>query len=189
MTTSSKKSSPFVAPLGARGHADTRARRPVRAAVIVACLVVLGITASAWSAETVPGAKWSAEIVPGAKWTTVAPDTAGWSAAKLKDADEFARTVQTDAYVIVVGGVMVHEYGATARATNVYSVRKSVLSVLMGIQVDRGVVNLDKTLADLVIVHRVYGEQPGRRHVSNKQFAELLERILAARSSGADPSR
>ena len=105
-------------------------------------LIILGLSTYIWAGETFPGEKWD---------KVVSPDTAGWSSEKLRIADDFARTLQTDAYLIVNHGVIVHEYGATTHAINIHSMRKSILSVLMGIYSDRGVVVLNKTLADLDI--------------------------------------
>lgn len=92
------------------------------------------------------------DVFPGEKWEEVSsPEALGWSSEMLRIADDFARKMQTDAYLVVQKGVIVHEYGDTTRATNIHSMRKSILSVLMGIYRDRGAVDLDKTLADLGI--------------------------------------
>jgi CubicO group peptidase (beta-lactamase class C family) len=94
----------------------------------------------------------AAEIFPGKQWEKAAsPDQAGWSAGKLKDADDFVRSLPVEAYLIVHRGVIIHEYGAIARASSIQSMRKSMLSVLMGMHADRGEVNLDKTLVELSI--------------------------------------
>lgn len=96
----------------------------------------------------------AAGATPGAQWGRSAPETLGWSSQKLKAADAFARGLNTDAYLVVDRGTIVHEYGAVSRATNVHSVRKSVLNLLIGIHVDRGSIALDRTIADLGITDR-----------------------------------
>jgi CubicO group peptidase (beta-lactamase class C family) len=90
--------------------------------------------------------------VPGAAWEQApAPEAAGWSAAGLEAADRFARTLDTDAYLVVARGRIVHQYGDCARPINIHSMRKSILSILVGIHADRGQVPLAATLADLGI--------------------------------------
>jgi CubicO group peptidase (beta-lactamase class C family) len=108
-------------------------------------LIMLGLATCLWAGETYPGETWE---------KVGSPDAVGWSSARLGIADAFARTLQTNAYLLVHHGVIVHEYGAAARATNIHSMRKSILSVLMGIYADRGVVVLNKTLAELGIDDR-----------------------------------
>jgi len=113
------------------------------------------------------------DIYPGEKWQLV-DGGPGWSTERLKVADEFARTLQTDAYVVVDNGVIVHEFGTTTQATNLHSIRKSILSVLYGIYWDRGVVDLDKTLADLGI------DDKDRLTATEKQAT--VRQLLQARS-------
>ena len=133
----------------------------------------------------VPGAcGWSraADQFPGEKWEkAVSPETEGWSSEGLKLADDFARTLQTDAYLIVQHGVIVHEYGAVARATNIHSMRKSICSVLFGIYADRGVVDLDKTLADLDI-------DDDKEKLSTTERQATIRQLLQARSGIYHPA-
>ncbi len=117
-------------------------KMPYLAVIAYLSLIILGIPCLTRAGEAFPGVTWD---------KAVSPDAVGWSSEKLKIADAFARTLQTDAYLIVQHGVIVHEYGETASATNIHSMRKSVLSLLMGIYSDRGVVDLNNTLADLGI--------------------------------------
>lgn len=89
---------------------------------------------------------------PGTSWAKQQPgDSTGWKAEKLRAADEAAASLRTDSYLVVHRGKLVHEYGDITKPRNIYSVRKSVLSVLIGMQVDRGVIDLDQSLADLKI--------------------------------------
>ena len=57
--------------------------------------------------------------------------------------------MSTDAYLVVHRGVVVHKFGKVTQPMNLASVRKSVLSVLYGIGVDRGEIDLNKTMAEL----------------------------------------
>lgn len=91
---------------------------------------------------------------PGKTWKKASPEALGWSSEALGVADDFAKSIRTDAYLVIHKGQIVHEYGNISRATNLHSVRKSVLSVLTGIYVDKGVINLDKNLDTLGVEDR-----------------------------------
>ncbi|MCX5880323.1 MAG: serine hydrolase [Deltaproteobacteria bacterium] len=134
-------------------------------------LIILGLSSYLWAGETFPGEKWG---------KVISPDAAGWSSERLKNADDFARTLKTDAYLIVHHGVIVHEYGATTRAINIHSIRKSVLSVLMGIYSDRGVVVLNKTLSDLDI--------NDKERLSATERQATVQQLMQARSGIYHPA-
>ena len=134
-------------------------------------LIILGLSTYIWAGETFPGERWD---------KVVSPDTAGWSSERLRIADDFARTLQTDAYLIVHHGVIVHEYGATTHASNIHSMRKSILSVLMGIYSDRGVVVLNKTLADLDI--------NDKEKLSATERQATVQQLMQARSGIYHPA-
>ena len=85
---------------------------------------------------------------PGESWEEPPPASTGWSADKLQAADELARSMSTDAYLVVHRGVLVHKFGKVTQPMNLASVRKSVLSVLYGIGIDRNEIDLNKTMAD-----------------------------------------
>lgn len=124
-----------------------------------------------------PSTLRAAETFPGAKWDKAASaESFGWRTQKLKAADDFARTLQTDAYLIVDRGIMLHQYGATSRPTNIHSVRKSILSVLMGIGGDRGQVDLGKTLVQLGIDDRG-GLSATERQATVRQLLEARSGI------------
>ncbi|MEI6215516.1 MAG: serine hydrolase [Desulfuromonadales bacterium] len=122
-----------------------------------------------------------AAVFPAAHWGKVStPEAAGWSATLLKAADEYARTLQTDAFLIVDSGVIVHEYGAVNRTMNVHSVRKSILAVLMGIYADRGMIDISKTLADLNI--------NDKSNLSTAERQATVRQLLQARSGIYHPA-
>ncbi|HVX12711.1 MAG TPA: serine hydrolase [Pirellulales bacterium] len=128
-----------------------------------------------------PTALNAAENFPGAKWEKASsPDAFGWSAQKLKIADDFARMLQTDAYLVVDRGTIVHQYGETSRPTNIHSMRKSILSVLMGIAYDRDEVDLDATLDDLEI--------DDRGGLSEIERQATVRQLLEARSGIYHPA-
>jgi hypothetical protein len=91
-------------------------------------------------------------VYPAAAWSEryVEKET-GWSRDQLQAADKVASSLGTAAYLVVYRGALVHQYGDITRPMNVYSARTSVLSILYGICVDRQVIDLHQTLADLGI--------------------------------------
>ena len=93
-----------------------------------------------------------APVYPDKSWSRVpSADQIGWSADKLKQAREYAATINTAAVMIVAGGLVLDEWGDTTTRFNVHSIRKSYLSALYGIHVREGRIQLSKTLTDLAI--------------------------------------
>jgi CubicO group peptidase (beta-lactamase class C family) len=91
-------------------------------------------------------------VYPVPSWTAVeSPEAVGWSRARLDSVRAKLSTLSTTGFMAVVGGRVLMEYGDVRAVSYLASVRKSVLSMLFGIAVANGTVNLDRTLADLGI--------------------------------------
>lgn len=89
-------------------------------------------------------------VYPAATWDSITdPRAAGWSRAGLDSVRADLATLASTGFVAVVGGRILMSYGNTDTVTYLASVRKSVLSMLMGNYVRRGVIHLDRTLAQL----------------------------------------
>lgn len=58
---------------------------------------------------------------------------------------------RTRAVIILDNEKIIYEYGPTDKIMNIASIRKSILSLLYGIATDKGLINLNKTLAELQI--------------------------------------
>jgi CubicO group peptidase (beta-lactamase class C family) len=110
--------------------------------------VMLVVVARSTPAAGVPGATWK---------IATPPEDSGWSSEKLEAAKRFAEQLGSDAVVIVDDGVAVAQWGDPAKRLSIYSMRKSLLSALIGIAVDDGTIKLDATLADL----RIDDDEPG----------------------------
>ncbi len=118
---------------------------------------------------------------PDDTWAKVQdPEKAGWSSEILQQAREYSQTIDTAGVMIVHKGLVVDEWGETKRKFNVHSVRKSLLSALVGIYVDEGVLDLESTLADLGIDDRLGLTQAERQ----SRFID----ILGSRSGVYHPS-
>ncbi len=123
-------------------------RRPdhIRCLLIAAALAALLPFGGAWAGAAEPVA------YPGAHWTRAAtPEAAGWSGRMLDKARHFSRKIGSTAVMIVQHGIVVDAWGDIAGRTEAYSVRKSLLSALIGIAVGQGKIDLKATLAQLGI--------------------------------------
>ena len=95
-------------------------------------------------------AQQPAMTYPGDRWTVAdSPTSLGWSTERLAEAKAYGATVNTAGVIIVEGGIIVDQWGETERKFNVHSVRKSLLSAMIGIYESRGTIDLSRTLQDL----------------------------------------
>lgn len=58
---------------------------------------------------------------------------------------------RTRAVVILQDGKIIYEYGPTDKIMNTASIRKAILGILYGIAIDKGLIDINKTLAELGI--------------------------------------
>ena len=92
----------------------------------------------------------TATTVPTAHWERVAsPEAVGGSSEKLALARKHSLNLDASAVMLVVNGRVLDEWGRTDERLNIHSIRKSILSSLMGPAVASGQVRLDATLAEL----------------------------------------
>lgn len=115
---------------------------------------------------------------PDARWSLQTPSDSGWNASALQQADEQARLLGSDAVLVVHRGAIVHAYGDIARPLNLYSVRKSILSMLIGMHLDQ--IDLDATLASLDIDDK----QP----LNDGEKAATVRQLLMSRSGVYHPA-
>ena len=91
-------------------------------------------------------------LYPGQHWQMAAnPKNLGWSSEKLAQAKKYAKTIGSSAVMIIHDGVIIGAWGDVTRKFKCHSMRKSLLSALMGVYVDKGVINLNRTLRELGI--------------------------------------
>src|ERR1051326_8956273 len=90
----------------------------------------------------------SADFFPGAEWRHIPGWEAGWSKSGLEGAHDRAAALNSTALMLVHHGIVVAEWGDTAKRTELASVRKSLLNALIGIAVAKHVIDLDATLGD-----------------------------------------
>jgi CubicO group peptidase (beta-lactamase class C family) len=123
-----------------------RASRRIFVVAFLCLCISLGITA----AQAEPSA--IVDNFPGAAFETTTPETAGWSAERLAEAKAWSQKVEpASAVMIVQHGRVVAEWGDTAVKSNLHSVRKSLLSALIGIAVDERKIDLSASIGSLGI--------------------------------------
>src|SRR3984957_1169822 len=87
---------------------------------------------------------------PGTEWKPVSPESEGFSAERLEALRSFLKTHQTDSMMVISRGHVVFEYGDTKLVSKVASVRKSMLSLLYAVEMQKGLkFNLDQTVEQL----------------------------------------
>ena len=79
------------------------------------------------------------------------PELLGWSNQKLAAARRYSKRIGSAAVMIVEDGIVVNASGAVARNYLIHSMRKPLMSALIGIHVARGHIRLSKTMEQLGI--------------------------------------
>lgn len=122
---------------------STTRRLIKRSAIVLTLLVALALGVTAIPAIAVGGRNTFATALP--KAAVAHPET-------LRDAYGFlAKDTRFDAFVTLQDGQELARWGAADLPINTHSVRKSLLSGLYGIAIERGYVRLDQTLSGLGI--------------------------------------
>jgi CubicO group peptidase (beta-lactamase class C family) len=106
----------------------------------------------------------SSTLFPDRAWQTADPATSGWSIAGLRRVEAQFRDMGSSALVIVQDGRIIAQWGEADRRIKIASMRKSFLSALYGIAVDKRQVDLDATMAALQI-----DDMPSRLTETEKQ--------------------
>ena len=91
-------------------------------------------------------------VYPAEQWERIEhARCAGWSSSGLDSVRARLATLSTTGFTAITRGRILMDYGDLERVSYLASVRKSVLSMLYGIYVERGNIALDRTLAQLGI--------------------------------------
>jgi CubicO group peptidase (beta-lactamase class C family) len=105
----------------------------------------------------------------------VSPEFEGFSGERLDTLRRFLKTHQTDGMMIVSRGRVVFEYGDTKLVSKVASVRKSMLSLLYAVEMQKGVkFDLDQTVVQL-------GLEDKTPFIESERHA-TLQQLLMSRS-------
>lgn len=120
-------------------------------------LMLLAAIAASYSGPAL-SAPWDAcgdvDTWPGRNWQTAKSSAHGWDEEALTDAKSQFEMLQSASVIIVHKGRLIAEWGDSSERFTVQSVRKGLLSSLVGLLVDDGKLSLDMTLSDLEIDDR-----------------------------------
>ncbi len=89
--------------------------------------------------------------VPGTTWEQADPHQSGWDPALLQQARAWSERIRSSAVMIIRHGVVVAEWGDTAKRMELASVRKSLLSALIGIAIEHHQIDPTATMGSLGI--------------------------------------
>ena len=124
----------------------------LQANLIAVCIVLMSLAACAPKPIWVSLERKSEGAYPGEHWQKIeSPEQLGWSSEKLQLAQEYSKKIGSAAVMIVYDGVVVDAWGDITRNFQCHSMRKSLLSGLIGIHVEEGHIDLSKTLAQIGI--------------------------------------
>lgn len=120
--------------------------------ILFAILAIGLLTACQTSPKWTPYDGESSGLYPGQQWHKAeTPEQLGWSSEKLSEARAYSKQIGSSAVMIVDDGVVVDAWGEITRRFQCHSMRKSLLSALIGVHADEGNIDLSKTLEDLGI--------------------------------------
>ncbi len=132
----------------------SKTRTPILCLALLLILVAgPGHHAQAWPVEE--WVQWNAvspSHYPGETWTRYAtPEEAGWDSEGLANAQKLSEAFGSAAVMVVYDGVVLAEWGQVDRRYMCHSMRKSLLSALYGIAVDRGQIDIEEMLEEIGI--------------------------------------
>jgi CubicO group peptidase (beta-lactamase class C family) len=112
---------------------------------------------------------------PGSEWDRTDPAAVRWSSDILEQAGAWSKTIGSTAVMVIHHGAVVAEWGDTAAKTPLASVRKSLLSALIGNAGARGDIDLNKTIGEL-------GIDDNEPSLSPEEKTATVRELLEARS-------
>jgi CubicO group peptidase (beta-lactamase class C family) len=120
--------------------------------LLLVSLVISILTACQAPPKWTPYEGQNKKMYPGEHWQKPeTPEQLGWSSEKLAEANAYSKQIGSAAVMIVDDGVVVDAWGDITRRFQCHSMRKSLMSALIGVHVDEGNIDLSKTMEDLGI--------------------------------------
>jgi CubicO group peptidase (beta-lactamase class C family) len=163
-----------------------RRRLRIRAGATLALAVLAACSPRVETATPTLSAAATRAVYPVPSWTRIDdPESVGWSRAGLDSVRTRLSTLATTGMVAVVGGRVLLEFGDVRALSYLASVRKSVLSMLFGIAVANGTVNLDRTLAQIGI-DDIGGLAPAEREATVRDLLSARSGVYHVASNAGD---
>lgn len=108
------------------------------------------------------------------------PEESNFDLAKLAELRETVKHAGSSSMVLMENGKIVFEFGDIHDKHTIHSIRKAMLNSLYGIYVERGVIDLDMTLAELEI--------DDNKDLSETEKTATIRHLLKSRSGVYHPS-
>ena len=130
-------------------------QRPLLSLLILFLTMAPMASSHAQALKTQGWASWnamSAAVFPEENWLQYeTPEEAGWSADKLAAVQSLAERAGSSAVMIIYNGAILAQWGETSRRFMCHSIRKSLLSALYGIAVEKGDIDIGETIGSIGI--------------------------------------
>jgi CubicO group peptidase (beta-lactamase class C family) len=157
--------------------------RLMRRTAVLALSAIVCLTCARQPAVS-PSARTA--VFPAASWDSIGdPRTVGWSRAGLDSVRAELSRLPSTGFVAIVGGRILMSYGDLQHVSYLASVRKSVLSMLMGNYVRRGTIDLDKSLAQLGM-DDIGGLSPQEKEATVKDLLTARSGVYHEASNAGD---
>lgn len=127
--------------------------------------------------ETNPGED---SVYPDQKWTYAPPESFGYSNEALLEVKDYFEDIGGQAMIIIKNGYVIASYGDVEVPIPNFSIRKSFLNCLLGIEYDKGNLDLDTSLQSLGI--------DDRDRLSASEKKATIEHLLKASSGIYHPA-
>lgn len=115
-----------------------------------------------------------------AQWTAGKPEDSGYSSKKLEAVRAWLGSLDTTSMVVIADGKLIFQYGDVHHVSYLASARKTLLALLYGNYVDRGVIDLGKSLKEIGI-NDIGG-------LSELERKATIEDVISARSGIYHPA-
>jgi CubicO group peptidase (beta-lactamase class C family) len=152
--------------------------------MLIATLLALAVGASVgvyfWFGDYLRGPDLT-ETPSAISLEDVFPRASGVDPVRVADALAYADEAGVTAVIVLTNGEIVAEFGDTSLESSLHSVRKSLLSALYGIAVDRGLIDITQTLSAL-------GIDDAGPPLTDAERSATLRDLLTARSGIYHPS-
>ena len=115
---------------------------------------LLSLPAAYWLARNSPlfaAPLPNSQTWPAIEWSQTTPEQAGWDPAFMSEARRYSHSIDTASFMAIQHGVVVDSWGDIDRRIELRSMRKSLLSALIGIAVSEHKISLEDTLSTLGI--------------------------------------
>jgi CubicO group peptidase (beta-lactamase class C family) len=171
-----------MTPPTARISVDILRKVSAGSAESVTLRIGIAIIVALFCAAATPacGAEPIADLFPGVEWQQGDPAADGWSADRLNEAQNWSQQIRTTALIVVHDGRVVVQWSDVAAKTPLASVRKSLLSALIGNAVERGEISLTQTLAQLGIDDNEPSLSAGEKNAAVRDLLEARSGVYHA---------